>query len=69
MPLGELIGPTRVTVLQSGIASAPRSESARDAAVEPGKGALFGDRQADCRATHGKQRVAYNSHISIGASK
>ncbi len=69
MPLGELIGPARVTVLQSGIASAPQSESARAAAVEPGKGALFGDRQANCRATHGKQRVAYNSHISIGASK
>ena len=69
MSLGELTGPARVTVLQSGIASAPQSESARAAAVEPGKGALFGDRQADRRATHGKQRVAYYSHISIGASK
>ncbi len=59
----------RVTLLQSGIASGLQYESARNAAVELGEGALFGEPQADCRATHGKQRVAYNSQLSIGASK
>lgn len=57
----------RVTLLQSGIASVAQYESARAAAVELGEGALFGEPQAACRATHGRQGVAYNSHLSIGA--
>jgi hypothetical protein len=57
----------RVTVLQSEIASVAQYESARAAAVKLGKGAFFGEPQAACRATHGRQGVAYNSHLSIGA--
>jgi EAL domain-containing protein (putative c-di-GMP-specific phosphodiesterase class I) len=57
----------RVTLLQSGIASVAQYESARAAAVELGEGALFGQPQAACRATHGGQGVAYNSQLSIGA--
>lgn len=59
----------RVTLLQSGIASGAQYESARAVAVELGTGALFGGPQAVCRATHGNRGVAYNSQLSIGASK
>lgn len=51
----------RVSLLLSGIASRPQRESARAAGVELGKGALFGEPQADCRATHSSHGVAYNS--------
>ena len=63
----KLLRQGRVTLLQSGIASVAQYESARAAAVELGEGALFGEPQAACRATHGRQGVAYNSHLSIGA--
>lgn len=59
----------RATLLQSGIASRRQYESARNATVELGQGALFGEPQADCRATHSSNRVAYNSQLSIGASR
>ena len=57
----------RVSLLLSGIATGAQCESARAAAVEMGKGAMFGEPQADCRATHSSHGVAYNSLSPTGA--
>jgi EAL domain-containing protein (putative c-di-GMP-specific phosphodiesterase class I) len=45
----------------TGIDTAEQAETARAAGFDLGQGALFGAPQADCIATHGKRRVAYNS--------
>ncbi len=67
---GELPGAARhagVAVELTGIDSGQDFVLARTAGVELGQGNLFGQPQADCRATHSSQRVAYNSLSPTGA--
>lgn len=51
----------------TGIDTAGQAAAARDAGFDLGQGALFGAPQADCVATHGKRRVAYNPPSTFGA--
>lgn len=62
-----LLSQGAVKLLQDGIASRDDLVVAGAAAIELGKGRLFGLPDAECRATHQSGRVAYNSLSSIGA--
>lgn len=68
-PLEELLQAARVAgvaVELAGIDIAQDCEQARAAGVQLGCGKLFGEAAADCRATHGEHRVAYNSSSPSG---
>ena len=61
-----LLGQGAVRLLQDGIASRDDLAVAGAAAIDLGKGSLFGLPDPECRATHLSGRVAYNSLSSIG---
>lgn len=52
----------------TGIDTTGQAAAARAAGFDLGQGALFGAPQADCVATHGKRRVAYNPPSTFGVS-
>lgn len=56
-----------VAVELAGIDTAPDCERARAAGIRFGRGKLFGEAAADCRATHSERGVAYNSSSPSGA--
>jgi EAL domain-containing protein (putative c-di-GMP-specific phosphodiesterase class I) len=58
-----------ILIEQGGIESARDFSQAGVAAVDLGRGSLFGTAAPDCRPTHDKRRVAYNHPSPFGASK
>lgn len=57
---------TGIAVEMTGIDHGRHLEEARRSAIALGSGRLFGEARADCRPTHSKHRVAYNSPSSFG---
>lgn len=60
-------GPSGSARELAGIDTAADLARARAAAIDLGRGALFGGPQSECRPTHSKHGVAYNSQSSPGA--
>lgn len=68
-PVDECLQAARVAgvaVELAGIDTAQHLEQARAAGIQFGRGKLFGEAAADCRATHGECRLAYNSSSPSG---
>lgn len=57
-----------ILIERSGIASGQDLALAGIAAIDLGRGSLFGPPAADCRPTHDKRRVAYNHPSPFGVS-
>jgi hypothetical protein len=56
-----------ILIERSGIASGQDLALASIAAIDLGRGSLFGSPSVDCRPTHDKRRVAYNHSPPSGA--